>query len=158
MNFDKICRICRKLCIKKRFKLISSNIDDVPITEIISNILKIDSTHHTTLFPQKICDKCFEILQNVIELQKVALESENYFSSHLIPELTIKDEVEIKEEHIYEEEDEFEENIDEELEEEVKELVEINVEVNIEKCDEKKEPKSVFNPKVVNTGKSINLL
>jgi hypothetical protein len=80
---EECCRICRKSISFISF-LIDSYHDGIPISEMLLKTCPIDITTDDPiglLLPKSICDDCLEVISAAYNLQRVCVESDQYFRS-----------------------------------------------------------------------------
>ncbi|CAG9810684.1 unnamed protein product [Chironomus riparius] len=100
---DDLCRICRKDCYNNSTSIKSKH-EGVPISEMLTKTCPIDITFDdpiSQLLPKSICNDCLEVISAAFNLQRVCVESDQYFRSMISnDQIVVKDEFEIKEEEL----------------------------------------------------------
>ncbi|KAG5666770.1 hypothetical protein PVAND_014780 [Polypedilum vanderplanki] len=94
-----LCRICRKDCLRPSSSIeISSIHEGVLIHEMLSKTCPIDIDDPITqLFPQKVCHECLEVLTAAYNLQRVSVESDQYFRQMIFSDkLVVKSEKDVE--------------------------------------------------------------
>jgi hypothetical protein len=90
-----LCRICRKDCHRQSSSTDITTIHEgVLIHEMLSKTCPIDIDDPITqLFPQRVCHECLEVLTAAYNLQRVSVESDQFFRQTLFSDrLVVKSE------------------------------------------------------------------
>lgn len=89
---DNACRLCRKL--EPNFpESIHNARNGKIIADIIMKVCPIGEIYTDDGLPDKICDECLEVLLSAYELQKVSIESDNFYRQRLVePDILVKQE------------------------------------------------------------------